>query len=144
MKIAVTGHRPKRLNGQEKEVAEWLRERLKEYGTGSTLICGMAQGVDQIAALVAIEEDIPLSCYFAYRRDLHPAEEYFVDNAAEVRYVSEEFYHGVHIDRDRRMVNDCDLLLVVWDGIKKGGTYQTYEYAKKKGKKIVMYDWRKL
>ena len=130
IKIAITGHRPERIKGQEKRIKEWVREQLNEFrDLDPMLICGMAQGVDQIAGLVAIEEDIPLSCYFAYRRDLYPAEEYFVDNAAEVRYVSEGYQKNVFLTRDRRMVQDCDVLLVVWDGIKSGGTYYTYEYA---------------
>ena len=33
------------------------------------------------------------------------------------------------------MVDDCDILLVVWDGIEVGGSYLTYKYAKEKGKK---------
>ena len=37
------------------------------------------------------------------------------------------------------MVDDCDLLLVVWDGKPFGGTYITYQYALEEGKNILIY-----
>ena len=137
IKIAITGHRPERIKGQEKRIKEWVREQLNEFrDLDPMLICGMAQGVDQIAGINAVGMGIPLSCYFAYKHDLHPVEQILVDCAVEVRYVSEEYQKNVFLTRDRRMVDDCDVLLVVWDGIKSGGTYYTYQYALEKGKEI--------
>lgn len=101
----------------------------------------MAQGVDQIAALVAINNGAQVSCYFPYKKKLHGVQEYIAENAVEVRYVCEKFQKGCYIKRDRRMVDDCDLLLVVWDGKPWGGTYLTYQYALEKGKDILFYPW---
>ena len=39
------------------------------------------------------------------------------------------------------MVDDCDLLLVVWDGKPWGGTYLTYKYAVEEDKDILIYPW---
>ena len=39
------------------------------------------------------------------------------------------------------MIEDCDLLLVVWDGKPNGGTYYTYTNALERGKPILMFDW---
>ena len=102
----------------------------------------MAQGVDQIAALVAINNGVQVSCYFPYKKKLYGGQEYYiVENAAEVRYICKEYQKGCYIKRDRRMVDDCDLLLVVWDGKPWGGTYLTYQYALEEGKDVLIYPW---
>ena len=146
MKIGVTGHRPKRIKGQEKEIKIWLENSLKNLkmeNDNLVLISGMAQGVDQIAAYVALKTGVDLHCYFPYKYRLWPEEEYLLENAAEVRYESEEWHRSCHVKRDRRIVDDCDLLLVIWDGIKAGGTWYTYNYAKREGKKVLLYPWKK-
>ena len=38
--------------------------------------------------------------------------------------------------RNRMIVDSCDMVLAVWDGTEKGGTYSTIKYARSKGKKI--------
>jgi hypothetical protein len=35
------------------------------------------------------------------------------------------------------MVDDCDVLLAVWDGIRVGGTWDTIKYARANRKKII-------
>ena len=40
------------------------------------------------------------------------------------------------------MVDDCDVLIVVWDGKPWGGTYYTYQYALDRNRKIIMFPWR--
>lgn len=145
MKIAVTGHRSQRIKGQEKEIKEWIREILIAYQpAGISLISGMAQGVDQIAALTALEEQIDVECYFAYKHELCDVEKYIADRAAEVRFLEDKYSVGCFTRRDRRMVDDCDLLLVIWDGKKSGGTYYTYMYALEKERNMLMYPWLSL
>ena len=41
------------------------------------------------------------------------------------------------------MVDNCDLLLAVWDGVEAGGTWLTVNYARKIGKPIVYYNFKK-
>ena len=58
IKVAVTGHRLERIKGQEKNIEFWLIEQIKNLLAcydRVILIDGMAQGVDQIAALAAIK-----------------------------------------------------------------------------------------
>lgn len=40
------------------------------------------------------------------------------------------------------MVQDCDVLLGVWDGKPWGGTYLTLEYAKDMRKETILYPWK--
>ena len=59
----------------------------------------------------------------------------------EVRFLYDEYWNGCYIERDYRMVDDCDVLIVVWDGKPWGGTYYTYQYALDRNRKIIMFPW---
>jgi len=77
MRVAITGHRPERLKGQERQIEIWIEYVLKSLVKKHEKIClisGMARGIDQMAALVAIRLDIPIECYFGYRHKLSPVE----------------------------------------------------------------------
>lgn len=144
MIVGITGHRPERIRNREKEIEIWLNGQIKNlkgcYGD-IILLDGMAQGVDQIAALVAIKNGVDVKCYFPYKHKLSETEKYIADNAAEIRYEGEKYQKGCYFKRDRRIVDDCDLLIVVWDGIENGGAYYTWKYAVEKKKNILMFPW---
>ena len=144
IKVAVTGHRPERIIGRQNDIKYWLEGQIKNLLAcydEVLLIDGMAPGVDQLAALAALKVGAQVSCYFPYKKKLHDVQKYIVENAKECRYMYEKFQDGCFIDRDRRMVDDCDILIVVWDGKKYGGTYATYRYAFDRGKNILIYPW---
>ena len=143
MRIAVTGHRPKRLKGQQKEVKKWLSKQLDKYEC-TEAISGMAQGADQIFAQVAVEKDIPLTCCYPYRKSFfHQEEQKILNKAKNIKFIS-EVYTGnkAYWFRDKYMVDNCDLLLAVWDGIKAGGTWLTINYAQKIGKPVIFYNFK--
>ena len=143
MRIAITGHRPKRLKGQQKEVKKWLSEQLNKYEC-TEAISGMAQGADQIFAQAAVEKNIPLICCYPYRKNFfHQEEQKILNKAEDIKFIS-EVYTGnrVYWFRDKYMVDNCDLLLAVWDGIKAGGTWLTINYAQKIGKPVIFYNFK--
>ena len=143
MRIAVTGHRPKRLKGQQKEVKKWLSEQLDKYEC-TEAISGMAQGADQIFAQAAVEKNIPLICCYPYRKNFfHQEEQKILNKAKNIKFIS-EVYTGnrAYWFRDKYMVDNCDLLLAVWDGIKAGGTWLTINYAQKIGKPVIFYNFK--
>ena len=143
MKIALTGHRPTRLKGEENSIENWVSEMLMEYKC-TEAISGMAQGADQIFAQAAINLNIPLVCCYPYKRkSYHPKELYIMDKAKDVRYISDEYIgNSVYFKRDKYMVDNCDILLAVWDGEKQGGTWITIDYANKIGKPIIYYKFK--
>ena len=99
----------------------------------------MARGVDQIAATTAIDAGVGVRCYYPFPHKMSNLEDYVTTHAEVVRYEANEYMPNVYFIRDRRIVDDCDVLLVVWDGIKYGGTYYTYKYALEKGKKVEVF-----
>lgn len=99
----------------------------------------MARGVDQIAAVTALNKGVGVRCYYAFPRKFTDLEDYVLVNAEVTRFEQDKYSPGVYLTRDRRIVDDCDVLLVVWDGVKSGGTYYTYKYALEKGKKVEVF-----
>ena len=82
-------------------------------------------------------------CAFPYRHDLCPVEQEFYDYAEQVYFQSHEKYDGVYDDRDKWMVDHSDVVLVVWDGVPKGGVYKTMQYAEDETKTVIMFPWEK-
>lgn len=142
MLVGITGHRPERLGTSWCVAKSWIAERLDEYrksGEPVSLITGMARGVDQIAAIAAIKKGVGLYCYFPYKHPLYGFEKDAAEYAEKVHYEFDKYVPKCYLMRDRRIVDDCDVLLVVWDGIKSGGTYYTYKYALDRGKKVEVF-----
>ena len=138
MKLAVTGHRPERLKGQEKMIKEWAVEQLIRLQP-SVIYDGMAQGTDQIVATAAKELGIPIICCYAFpRKNYHPTEEWIMENNLTF-FTRLTYSKDAYIIRDKYMVDCTDALLCVWDGIESGGTFITRNYALQKNKMIIDY-----
>lgn len=142
LRIAVTGHRPNRIFGREQDIENWIRKELKRINCIEAY-SGMAQGTDQIFAKIAEELGIPLICCYPYKRySFHLEEEEINVKAKDVRFISDAYSKQSFWIRDKYMVDNCDLLFAVFDGVKNGGTWITVKYAEKIGKPIIYYDWR--
>ena len=145
MKIAVTGHRNKRLRGCEAQVATWLGEQIKELRLGTDKVeclCGGAEGADEIFAEVAAfgNLDVDLVFYLPCEGYRYFALEKYMDKAVRVVNIFKKWTAGGDVLRDRRLVDDCDVLLAVWDGIRVGGTWDTIKYAQENRKQIIFID----
>ena len=137
----ITGHRPQRIKGREKEIRKWIEEQLEELQPHEA-INGMAQGVDQIFAFVAKEKGIQLVNVYPHRRtNFHKDEEYLNEGALIVFY-AKKYNKKNYTERDKQMVDAADICLVVWDGIPAGGTYYTMKYAEEQGKEIRYFPWQ--
>lgn len=138
MILAVTGHRPERLKGQEKMIYEWAVEQLTRLQP-SVVYDGMARGTDQIIATAAKKLEIPIICCYPFpKKFYYPIEEWIMENN-QVIFVSSEYSKNAYHIRDMFMVDHADKLLCVWDGIGGGGTFITRNYALQQGKEIIDY-----
>ena len=128
MKIGVTGTR----EGMNETQFEELHEYLKQFDPATTeLHHGDCVGVDvQVAELAML---------LGFRVVCHPPESDYL----RAFHKSHEFRQSFgYLKRDRNIVDEIDLLLVVplqdeWQP--KGGTWYTHDYAKKKGKNLVVF-----
>ena len=141
MKVAVTGHRPPRLKGKEQIISQWIYDKLLELNNKDKITAaynGMAAGADQLFALQCIKLGIPVYCVFPYnRKKYHPDELSIVERAAGSIALQDEYSRDSYYKRDCFMVDNCDILIAIWDGIPQGGTYITIDYARKQGKPII-------
>lgn len=154
MKIAVTGHRPDKLNndyGLDGPVSILIKNHLQRCITQlepTQMISGMALGVDTIWALLAIENNIPLlaalPCLNQESRWTKTSIELYqsiINNPLTTSvYVTEEPYNTACMQRRNiYMVDNCDVLLAVWDR-SSGGTSNCIKYADSiNKKKLVLY-----
>ena len=159
MKIAITGHRPSKLGGDYDLTSKLLQDikiqilwelhlLAPDYVLNKhffTLITGMALGIDTLFAKIAIEGEIPfiaaIPCKQQYKKWAQKSRELWMDitdhKLCDKYYVSEEVYtHDCMQKRNEWMVDNCDILIAVWDGT-SGGTANCVEYAKSKGKQII-------
>lgn len=154
-KVSFTGYRPEKLRFFGKDdpmfidFIERLREKifkLADDGAG-VFISGMALGSDTYCAEIVLElkkkypkikliAAIPCSD----QADRWSAEQkaYYqelLEKCDECVVLSSHYYKGCMQKRNRYLVDNCDVLLAIFDG-KPGGTKNTVDYAQKIGRKI--------
>lgn len=152
LKMALTGHRPVRLNYSQyletndwRRMIDWLKEQIQILGV-TDAYCGMADGCDCVYALAAIElkkENYPIKLHCILPCENYNSSYYMHDlikkHADTWVALSKEFYKGCDSARDQYMVDHSDKLFAIWDGIKSGGVYSTIRKAQKKGLGIIYY-----
>jgi uncharacterized phage-like protein YoqJ len=150
MKIAITGHRPNKLNNEynldgpctcflHKEI-----NKILDRENPTHLITGMALGVDTLFALIGIERKIPILAYIPCRGQERMWPQRSKDKYQEI--LGNPLVRQILVDpgdyapwkmqkRNKAMVNDCDKLIACWNGT-NGGTANCVNYAKEVGKTI--------
>ena len=125
MKVGVTGTRSG-MTAEQKFLVQGLLESL----SGTELHHGDCVGVDAEVAIMAKELGYQIVCHPPEKSDLRawvPADE-----------MREPFSY---FRRNRNIVDECDVLLVVPyqnSPQNQGGTWYTYSYAQKKGKNNII------
>lgn len=152
-----TGHRPDKLGGYrtfqagvglgESPLQSAIRTcilRLMADMTPDMVISGMALGIDQMVAELAIETGTPFTAAlpFVGQEGKWPAEaqahyQKLLASAHKIQYCSEPGYAPYKMQvRNQWMVDNSDLLIAVWDG-STGGTHNCVKYAERVGKPVV-------
>lgn len=113
MKTAVIGSRTFDNYEQLKTILDNLGDKPTE------IISGGAKGADALAERYAQENDLPLTIHLANWQEYGKA-------AGPIR--------------NQQIIEDCDQVVAMWDGLSKG-TQHSIKIAKAKGKstKVVMY-----
>ena len=152
MKIALTGHRPHKLGNEYScfgPVSDKIKIKLQDFIDNhkteiTTGISGMALGADTIWALSCLHNEIPLIAAIPFEgQELKwPKDRQVVYHSilgydiVTIKYVCDPGYAPWKMQkRNEWMVDNCDLLIAVWDG-SEGGTSNCIKYASKKGRKI--------
>lgn len=149
MIVAITGHRPPKVGGYRipnpvfREIYNQLESALIARGP-ELVLTGMALGVDQWAARICLTHGIPFDAIIPFRGfetrwPSHAQAEFqeLCSRAAHVHYVvdTREYRAAYLYRRNAWMVDHSSLLIAVWNG-SPGGTANTVEYARRRGKEV--------
>ena len=160
MRVAFTGHRPEQLNfwrdelskpGQALQDLIWREVSIQEKAGADTFLCGAARGADIICGEIILAEKqttaphLKLICAIPFREqadrwtfEWKHRYHALLKGADKIVQVCDEYQRGCFHIRNRYLVNNCDLLIAIYNGGDKGGTAYTVKYAKQQGKEIVI------
>lgn len=153
MIVAVTGHRPEKFTRWTKKLARYaLHDALDKIALEHprmTLLSGGARGVDLWAADWALDchgHAVPFQFVLpALGHADRWSREEWVDfdrlhrrARPETVIVCEKLDGAAYLARNRYLVDHCNLLVAVYDGVSKGGTAYTVEYARRVGRETRM------
>ena len=127
MKLGITGSRSITdfdftafLTLRDCDFAAFCRDRFGTETAVTEIVCGGARGIDTLAAECAAHLGIP-TVIFAPDRRRNPG-----------RMICRAL-----LERNQRIVDHCDLLLAVWDGLSTG-TRDTCRRAEKSGRPVYL------
>lgn len=170
MKIAFSGHRPDKLGNDynmegplvQKIKVEIIKEMVHARSGAAhsddvyiEFIVGMALGIDQLAATIAIEHSIPFIAAIPFKgqelmwpKKSQELYHQILSKAAAVVYVSYPPFSSEKMNkRNKWMVDQLtglhDILIAVWDGT-SGGTANCVKYAKSRRKNIIQINPKNL
>ena len=155
VRIAVTGHRPSKLGNEWDGIGDYsdritgtLQKIIKDHRHESTIgISGLALGVDMLWAELLIRNKIPfigaVPCVgqeTKWSYDQRKRYNKIINHPlCELKIITASLYQpGVMQIRNTWMVDNCDLLVGIWDG-SPGGTANCIEYAKKVERKTLIF-----
>lgn len=141
MIIAGTGHRPEKLGGYSPRLLPALGKLAMNelrYQKPDMVISGMALGWDTALAMAAIQLKIPLLAAIAFegvesKWRFEDQQRFFdiLTCADDIIVVTPGPYAAWKLHaRNKWMVDECDLLLALWDGQHTGGTAACIQYAR--------------
>lgn len=160
MRVAFTGHRPEQLNIQGNDLStseHALRDailseiRALEKAGADIFLCGAAKGADIICGEIILAEKktsalpLQLICAIPFRNQAKKwSSEWklryqkLLEGADSIVPVCDEFQRGCFHIRNRYLVDNCDVLIAIYNGGGGGGTSYTVKYAMKQGKEIIV------
>jgi uncharacterized phage-like protein YoqJ len=142
MIVGVSGHRSERILNMQfvKTQLEHAFSDLK----AERVLQGMCEGVDLVAARTSYDMNIPFWAVIPWKGHKPSADissiylnakvyaEKVVYVSDSMTYTGPDLFHA----RNRYIVDNSDTLVAVWDGTKKGGTWETIKYAKAQEKPV--------
>lgn len=147
MRVAITGHRPDAFiqshyteNRLSLIVGGTIATFQREYGDDLIFNLGGAVGADQWVGDACIEQGVKFHLYLPMLPEVQSKywssvqqsnlEKQMAAAAGVTIYdPSGKYDVATYHMRDRKMVDNADIVVAFWVGKKKGGTYNTMKYA---------------
>lgn len=145
--FAVTGHRPDKLGGYDNVTWAricWLAIKTMKMYDPSLVITGMALGWDMAVASACVTLQIPFVAAVPFagqeRKWPHETQRLYrllCTQAAEFRVLYGGGYDPWKMQRRNEwMVDRCEEVIALWNGVNEGGTFRCVDYAERKGVKV--------
>lgn len=124
------------------EIERLLREDYRDF------ICGMAEGADldfaqEVLTFRMDEDNITLEAALPYPIQESKRKTVYSEMRDDLIFecnrktlVSPYYHKGCMQKRNQYMVDKSDIVLAIWNGENRGGTWNTIQYAQAKGKPI--------
>ena len=160
MAVAFTGHRPETIPYIDKfESKQYFdlqkliwQEVLRYIKAGyNTFYCGAARGADMLCGEIILAEketdhpELKLICAIPFKEQargwgIMEKMQYreLLMRSDRVVQVCDSYQRGCYHARNRYMVDNSDVLIAIYNGEPKGGTAYTVNYARKRGKEIII------
>ena len=143
MIIGVSGHRPQKTGGSDFDLM-LLAQRAILREKPDSMVIGMATGWDQAVARACHSLGAPFTAAVPFEGQEHRWPDhvkamYFalLQQAAKVVYVSTPGYHPAKMaKRNQWIVDHCDKMLVLYDGMGDSGTADAVERADRAGLEV--------
>ena len=140
----VTGHRVIPAEQLERVESELRSLILQAIADGyDTFLSGFAEGTDQLFARLVLElqKEHPIRMeavlpHSGRAKCSNPEFQALLSQCHAVHIAAEKFFTGCFFARNRWMVERSDLLIAVYDGRQRGGSFYTIQYAKGLGREI--------
>lgn len=156
-RVAFTGYRPDKLPffGEDDPLCIELLNRIREQvikliKDGAELfISGMALGCDTYCAEIVLDlkKQYPNINLFAaipcadqtafWNKEQQDRYNKILEQCSEKKVLADRYYSGCMQKRNCFMVDNCDILLAIYDG-KSGGTKNAVKYASDVGRKMII------
>lgn len=158
---AFTGHRPQSFPWKYDEMAQEclflkavLTKEIEKLIDREVIefFSGLAQGVDIWAAQIVLAQReknpiLKLHCVLPCRdqakkwgASAQKCHQNILEQANSVICLSESYYDGCMLNRNRYLVEHSSILLAVYNGSWRSGTGMTVRYAQKLGREIIRID----
>jgi len=126
----VTGHRIEKLEGYNipqlrVDMAKAIDELTIQYGWLYGL-SGMASGVDLWFLDILQDKGMTYACYIPFEEQTDYMSTEDAIHRQKLINAADRVYRKT---RNIRMVEDCDIALIVYDGVDKGGTWRAMQKA---------------
>lgn len=154
MKIAVTGHRPDAFLVSHytidtvKSITESIVVAHKREHQDLTFLLGGTIGIDQWVGEACIKHEVKFKLFLPFQPVIQA--KYWTDEQkaeldrqckhAKGLYVIDPvgpYNVWTNMERNKKMVDESDLVIAFWVGKRRGGTYNAIQYALRKEKTVL-------
>lgn len=142
MRIGIIGLRQSEIEGQEERIREWIAAELDQFrgfdltGPPHDCFCAGGKGTDQIFGQCVLSKGHNLHIIFPYERKANKIGQQLAAAAMSVSYIAPHYQKGCYAMQNKNMVDNIDLLLVVWRGKDVGAIGRTIRMAQTAGRTI--------